>query len=52
MFKKIFTNTYVQPLAYTLILPIFVLVGVFCGFVGGLREVAKATLNACDAILN
>lgn len=52
MFKKIFCNTYVKPFTAVIFIPLYVLVGLYAGFVGGLRETAKATLYACDAMLD
>ena len=52
MFKKFFCNIYVRPLIATILIPLCILLGAYVGFVTGLREIAKATLNACDAILD
>lgn len=52
MFKKIFCNIYVQPLTRFLAIPLYILVGVYAGFLGGLREAALATVNACDTLLD
>lgn len=52
MIKKIFCNTYVLPFTRFLVLPLYILVGVYAGFIGGLREAALATVNACDSLLD